>query len=90
LLLTAKSNGAFEKCKETGAMIATQYNQVELAEILEQLPKEKVAEVIDFGRYLLTKYAKPSSSQIDESALSLQQQALSKIWDDSEEDVYEL
>ncbi len=71
-------------------MIATQYNQVELAEILEQLPKEKVAEVIDFGRFLLTKYAKPSSSQIDESALLLQQQALSKIWDDAEEDVYEL
>jgi hypothetical protein len=90
LLLTAKSNCAFEKLKETGAMIATQYNQAELAEILERLPEEKIIEVIDFGRYLLARYARQSNSQLDESALLLQQRALTRIWEDPEEDVYEL
>ncbi len=71
-------------------MIATQYNKTELAGILDQLPDEQVAEIIDFGRYLLTKYAKQSNSQIDASALLLQQNALNRIWDDPEEDVYEL
>jgi hypothetical protein len=71
-------------------MIATQYNQTELAEILEQLPEEKIVEVIDFGRYLLARYARQSNTQIDESALLLQQKALTRIWEDPEEDVYEL
>ena len=71
-------------------MITTHYNRTELAEILEQLPDEKIAQIIDFGKYLLTRYAKQSNSQIDESALLLQQKALNKIWDDPEEDVYEL
>ncbi len=71
-------------------MIATQYNKAELAEILEQLPDEIIAEVIDFGRYLASKYPKKAASQIDKSALLLQQNALSKIWDDPEEDIYEL
>ena len=71
-------------------MIATQYNRAELVEMLEQLPDEIIVEVIDFGKYLASKYSQKSGSQIDEGALLLQQQALAKIWSDPEEDVYEL
>jgi len=71
-------------------MIATQYNKAELVEMLEQLPDEIIAEVIDFGKYLTSQYPQKSGSQIDERALLLQQNALSKIWDDPEENVYEL
>jgi hypothetical protein len=71
-------------------MITTNHNHVELAEILQQLPEEKVAELIDFAKFLLTRYVQKSNSQIDESALLLQQKALAKIWNDPEEDVYEL
>jgi len=71
-------------------MIATQYNQAVLVEILEQRPDEKIAEIIAFGKYLTSKYPKKAVLQIDESALLLQQKSLSKIWDDPEEDIYEL
>lgn len=71
-------------------MISINHNHAELEEILQQLPEEKITEIIDFARFLLARYVQKSNSQIDEGTLMLQQKALAKIWEDSEEDVYEL
>jgi hypothetical protein len=71
-------------------MIQTKNNHIELAEIMERLPEEKVVEVVDFAKFLLARYWQGANSQIDESSLLLQQKAVARIWDDPEEDVYEL
>jgi hypothetical protein len=64
--------------------------ETELIKVLDKLPEEKAIELIDFGKFLLSQYPGTSKSQIDESSLLLQQKSLSKIWDDSEENVYDL
>ncbi len=62
----------------------------ELIKVLDKLPDEKAIELIDFGKFLVSQYPGASRSQIDESSLLLQQKSLSKIWDDPEENVYDL
>ncbi len=64
--------------------------ETELIKVLDKLPEEKAIELIDFGKFLLSQYPGTSKSQIDESSLLLQQKSLSKIWDDPEENVYDL
>ncbi len=64
--------------------------ETELIKVLDKLPEEKVIELIDFGKFLLSQYPDKSKSQIDEGSLLLQQKSLSKIWDDPEENVYDL
>ena len=54
---------------------------------LEGLPREKVAEVLDFIGYLKVKTA---NSGVDISSLILQQRGLAKLWQGEEEDLYEL
>ena len=68
-------------------MEASRKFQEELSSIVEKLPEAKVREVIDFANFLVYK---SSRSAIDESALLIQQESLKKIWDNPEEDIYEL
>ena len=62
--------------------------QQKLLDVTEYLPEDKITELLDFAYFLLNRYF--PKSQIDENSLLLQQKSLSKIWDDSEEDLYEL
>lgn len=68
-------------------MEASRKFQKELSSIVDKLPNEKVLEVIDFARFLVNKSSK---SAIDEGALLIQQESLKRIWDNPEEDIYEL
>ena len=68
-------------------MEASRKFQKKLSSIVEKLPDEKVLEVIDFANFLVYK---SSRSAIDEGALLIQQESLKKIWDNPEEDIYEL
>ncbi len=69
-------------------MSTVQVYEKELAGILKDLPDDKAGELLDFARFLVYKYT--SKSQIDKGALLLQQKALNKIWDNPDEDIYEL
>ena len=55
---------------------------------IEKLPSQKVQEVIDFIEFLKMK-SHLKTSGVDTPSLLLQQDALTKIWED-EEDPYEL
>ncbi len=71
-------------------MTTTKRYEMELASILEYLPEEKAGELLDFARFLVNQYTKMSPLGVDEGALLLQQKSLSRIWDNPEEDLYEL
>ena len=71
-------------------MIDSQQYGPQLLKIMETLPEGKALEIINFAKFLKKQYGSRSQSQIDESSLLLQQQSLSKIWDDPGEDLYEL
>lgn len=73
-------------------MLVSQEYGPQLLKILERLPVEKAQEVVDFAEFLKQQYGQPPHphSQIDEADLLNQQKALAKIWDDPEEDLYEL
>ncbi len=77
------------KKKEDKMLKLRQYEK-ELIKVVDKLPEDKVIEVIDFAKFLKSQHSGTSKSQIDESSLLLQQKSLSKIWDSSEEDIYEL
>jgi hypothetical protein len=64
--------------------------KTELIELINDLPEENIMELFDFARFLVSQYCKKRVSQIDHASLRLQQQALSNIWDNAEEDLYEL
>jgi hypothetical protein len=64
--------------------------EMELIKVVDKLPEDKVLELIDFAKFLKSQYIDASRSQIDKSSLLLQQTSLSKIWDDPEEDIYDL
>ncbi len=55
---------------------------------IENLPPQKVQEVIDFIDFLLMR-SQDEASGVDVPSLLLQQDVLSKIWED-EKDLYEL
>ena len=62
----------------------------QLSMILDNLPIKKVIELFDFAQFLNEQYLKGEKSAINKNSLLVQQQSLRKIWDSSEEDVYEL
>jgi hypothetical protein len=71
-------------------MLGVQEYKLKIDRIIERLPESKVEELLDYATYLSTRYSKQTKSWIDASSLILQQEALKKIWDDPEEDIYEL
>ena len=62
----------------------------QLSIILDNLPIKKVIELSDFAQFLNEQYLKGKNSALNKNSLLIQQQSLRKIWDFSEEDVYEL
>ena len=62
----------------------------DLSRVIDALPDEKVAELIDFAKYLASQYAGRGASSTTEASLLMQQRTLNRIWDHPEEDVYEL
>lgn len=64
--------------------------ELELIKVVDKLPENKVLELIDFAKFLKSQYIGTPRSQIDKGSLLLQQTSLSKIWDDPEEDIYDL
>ncbi len=64
--------------------------KTELLQLINDLPEEKIMELFDYARFLVSEYYRRRVSQIDQDSLLFQQQALSKIWDNAEEDLYEL
>ena len=64
--------------------------KTELIQFINDLPDEKIIVLFDFARFLASQYSKRRVSQVDDDALLLQQQALNRIWDNPEEDLYEL
>ncbi|MGR3319318.1 MAG: hypothetical protein ACUZ8O_12690 [Candidatus Anammoxibacter sp.] len=71
-------------------MLTNRQLQADLTGILEILPEDKIVELIDFARFLTNQYSRKTESAIDKSSLLLQQNALNHIWDNPEEDIYEL
>ena len=62
----------------------------QLSIMLDNLPLKKVIELFDFAQFLNEQYLQEKRSAINKNSLLIQQQSLRKIWDSSEEDVYEL
>jgi hypothetical protein len=55
---------------------------------LEELSPELVQEVIDFIEFL--KIRRMKKTGVDYESLILQQESLSRIWEEASEDIYEL
>ena len=64
--------------------------KTELIQLINDLPEEKIIELFAFAKYFVSQYSKKSLSPVDYNSLMLQQKALGKIWDNPEEDIYEL
>ena len=73
--------------KELAMHISTE-NKDYIIKSIENLPPQKVQEVIDFIDFLLMR-SQDEVSGVDVPSLLLQQEVLSKIWED-EQDLYEL
>lgn len=71
-------------------MLSTQEYKVKIDSIIDLLPESKVEELLDYAAYLNSMYSDHSKSQVNEESLLLQQESLKNIWDNSEEDIYEL
>ena len=71
-------------------MLSVQEYKFKIEIIIDQLPEEKVEELFDYAAYLNDRYVKQSKSATSEESLLLQQESLKKIWDNPEEDIYEL
>jgi hypothetical protein len=71
-------------------MLKLKQYETELINVVDKLPEDKIIEVIDFAKFLTSQHPGTSKSQIDESSLLLQQRSLGKIWDSTEEDIYDL
>ena len=56
--------------------------------IIDRLPEAKVEELMDYAAYLGSRYSRRQQGVTEESVL-LQQEALKKIWDNPEEDIYD-
>lgn len=59
-----------------------------IREKLQELPGEKIEEIVDFINFVYRK-EKMENSSVNEESLRLQQESLARIWE-SEEDLYEL
>jgi len=70
-------------------MKTVQAYKIKIDSIIDQLPVAKVEELMDYASYLGYRYSSRQQGVTEESLL-LQQEALKKIWDNPEEDIYEL
>ena len=64
--------------------------KIKIDSIIDRLPRAKVEELLDYATYLNFKYSDQQGSGITEESLILQQESLKRIWDNPEEDIYEL
>ena len=71
-------------------MNTTKQYKKQLSIMLDNLPLKKVIELFDFAQFLNEQYLQEKKSALNKNSLLIQQQSLRKIWDSSEEDVYEL
>lgn len=72
-------------------MLSVKQYKEDLAKVVQRLPAQDVVELLDFAQFLRDRSSKAApTSATDEGSLSLQQQSLSKIWDNPAEDIYEL
>ena len=76
--------------KENENMTTNKQYKKQLSIIFDNLPIKKVIELFDFAQFLNEQYLKEKNSALNKNSLLIQQQSLRKIWDSSEEDVYEL
>ena len=70
-------------------MNTVQAYKIKIDSIIDRLPEAKVEELLDYAAYLGSIYSYPQEKGAEDSLL-LQQEALKKIWDHPEEDIYEL
>lgn len=70
-------------------MVHTKQLRNEFLHFLDILPDNKIVQLYDFARFLAYQYPM-KDTQIDEASLRVQEMALKNIWEDPEEDVYEL
>lgn len=70
-------------------MVLTKQFMNEFLHLVDILPDNKIVELYDFARFLAYEYPK-KDTQIDEASLRVQEMALKNIWEDPEEDIYEL
>jgi hypothetical protein len=70
-------------------MNTVQAYKIKIDRIIDRLPEAKVEELLDYASYLGARYSHRPEGVTEESLL-LQQEALKKIWDHPEEDIYEL
>jgi hypothetical protein len=71
-------------------MLGVQEYKIKIERIIDRLPVSKVEELADYADYLSSRYPKKQESGVDEESLILQQESLKNIWDNPEEDIYEL
>jgi hypothetical protein len=77
-------------------MLPVKEYKLKIDNIIEQLPEEKVEELLDYATYLSYRYSRQMKqpdqikSAVSKESLILQQESLKKIWDNPEEDIYEL
>ncbi len=70
-------------------MLTMRQYKTDLSKMLENLPEEKIIELVDFAKFL-TNQCSETESLVDKCSLLLQQKTLEHIWDSLEEDIYEL
>lgn len=70
-------------------MLTMRQYKSDLSKMLENLPEEKIIEIVDFAKSLTNQYSKTEST-VDKSSLLLQQISLDNIWSSPEEDMYKL
>lgn len=57
--------------------------------MINKLPDNKIIDLFDYMKFLLHKYPDERNNSIEEDTLLMQQESLSKIWNNKEEDLYE-
>lgn len=70
-------------------MTLTNQYRNELLHLLDFLPENKLVELCDFAKFLAYQYP-AADTQIDDASLRLQENTLKRIWENPEEDIYEL
>ena len=77
-------------------MLPKQQYKEDLLKVIDVLPEQKISQLIEFASFLMFsnskkhQHKKNISTMIDKQCLLMQQKSLSKIWDNPEEDIYDL
>ena len=77
-------------------MLQKQQYKEDLLKVLDVLPEQKISQLIEFASFLMFSHPKRHqhkkniSTTIDKQCLLMQQKSLSEIWDNPEEDIYDL